>query len=104
MFGPKPPGGDLVDYAEQHVTATGRLQWERRKRAPSHAWSAANSRMRHDETRVHALKATHTKQITSKTDHIYIDSYPAVHTTVHTHTHTQTHTHAHTYKAASGMV
>ena len=82
MFGPKPQGGDLVDYAEQDVTATGRLQWERRKRAPSHALSVTNSRMRHDETRVHALKATHTKQITSKTDHIYIDSYPAVHTTV----------------------
>ena len=75
--------GDVVDYAKWIAPQHGCTGNAERVHYPIPC-SAANSRMHHDETRVHAPKATHTK-----TDHMYKkktllveDSYPAVHTNV----------------------
>ena len=75
--------GDVVDYAKL-IAPKKWVHWLRRTRALSDSFSAANPRMHHDKTKVHASKATHTK-----TDHMYKkktllveDSYPAVHTNV----------------------
>ena len=92
IFGPTPRIRRRSRLCEMDCT-TKWVHWLRRKRALSDSFSAANSRMHHDETRVHAPKATHTK-----TDHMYKkktllveDSYPAVHTTVRSSPWQKTH-------------
>ena len=75
--------GDVVDYAKWIAPQNGCTGYAERVHYPIPC-SAANSRMHHAETRVHAPKATHTK-----TDYMYKkktllveDNYPAVHTNV----------------------